>query len=97
MTFHSCFGTGPEISKTEIEAIGRASLANQVILDLRAFGKDKDILDAWDWMKPRPGIDADTRAEVLATLFPKQRATRAMLPKLRHADPRRAFSAAACS
>lgn len=72
-------------------------LANQVILDLRSYGKDKDILDAWDWMKPRPGIDADTRASVLAILFPKQKAMRAMLPKLRHADPRRALTAAACS
>lgn len=97
MTFNSCFGTGPEITKDEVLAKGRASLANQVILDLRAFGRDKDILDAWDWIKQRPGINAETRASVLATLFPKHRAMRAVLPKVRHTDPRRAFKAAACS
>jgi hypothetical protein len=97
MTFHTRSGLGAEITDEELRAVGRASLADQVILDLRCYGKDKNIFDAWEWMKPRPGIDAPTRALVLATLFPKQRATRAMLPKLRHADPRRAFTAAACS
>lgn len=72
MTHHSCIGTGPEISKAELEAIGRAELVASILWEVRCTGHDKDPLTLWNWFQPRPGIDQETRILVRDTLFPQK-------------------------
>ncbi|MBE0554827.1 MAG: hypothetical protein IH625_14150 [Rhodobacteraceae bacterium] len=76
MTRHSCIGTGAEISKAELEAIGRAELVASILKEVRREGHDKDPLTLWKWFQPRPGIDQETRVLVRDTLFPQKRKAR---------------------
>ena len=66
-------GFGPEITEDELKAAGRAEFARLIIWDMTTSGKAKDPETAQKWFHGRPGIDRETRIQVLQTLFPPRR------------------------
>jgi hypothetical protein len=73
MNAHPRMGLGPEMTADDFAAAGRAEFVRLIIWDMTSSGKAKDPETAQKWFHGRPGIDRETRIQVLQTLFPPRR------------------------